>query len=69
MNKYHKMFAQNIEEWEVDENGQGKGKCPFHNDQHPSFSGNENTGLWICFACGASGNAKQFLQRLNNESK
>ena len=42
MNKYHKMFAQNIEEWEVDENGQGKGKCPFHNDQHPSFSGNEN---------------------------
>ncbi len=35
-------------------NGSGAiGKCPFHNDQHPSFSVNDKENYWHCFAgCG-----------------
>jgi Toprim-like/CHC2 zinc finger len=29
--------------------------CPFHEDNHPSFSMNASTGAWICYSCGASG--------------
>ncbi|MBN1536193.1 MAG: hypothetical protein JW908_05630 [Anaerolineales bacterium] len=35
-------------------NGSGAiGKCPFHDDQHPSFSVNDKENYWHCFAgCG-----------------
>ena len=43
-------------------NGQHKGLCPFHqDDKTKSFSFNDN-GLWKCFGCDRSGNAKQFAQ-------
>lgn len=29
--------------------------CPVHDDRNPSFSVNLRSGLWCCFACGASG--------------
>jgi hypothetical protein len=38
-------------------NGSGAiGKCPFHDDQHPSFSVNDKENYWHCFAgcCGGS---------------
>jgi DNA primase len=38
--------------------------CPFHDDSDPSFAMSTVTGLWICYACGAKGNLKQFLDRL-----
>ena len=37
-------------------------RCPFHDDKDPSFSMSIQTGLYICFSCGASGNFQQFLR-------
>lgn len=36
--------------------------CPFHNDVHPSFAVNEDSGAYRCLACGASGNFVQLVQ-------
>lgn len=36
--------------------------CPFHQDSSPSFRMSTLTGLYICFACGAVGNLRQFLR-------
>lgn len=43
--------------------------CPFtHNhpngDRNPSFSINPETGLWLCFACGESGNLPQLAMKV-----
>lgn len=38
--------------------------CPFHDDSDPSLAMSTLTGLWICYACGAKGNLRQFLERL-----
>ncbi len=37
------------------------GLCPFHEDSKPSLSVNLRTGMYHCFACGASGNYIQFV--------
>ncbi len=42
------------------------GTCPFHDDTSPSFGMNQETGLWNCFACGASGNLDMFVSRAFN---
>lgn len=37
----------------VDLDQRGVGRCPFHDDQHPSFSVNASENYWHCFAgCG-----------------
>ncbi|MCU9612744.1 bifunctional DNA primase/polymerase [Caldibacillus lycopersici] len=41
-------------------------KCPFHQDQHNSFSFNRKNGAWICFAGCGSGNSIILLQKLFN---
>ena len=41
------------------------GHCPVHDDHSPSWSMNINTGLWICYACGATGNLSQLALRLS----
>lgn len=41
--------------------------CPFHNDNHPSMSIEENKGIVKCFSCGAGGNAISFIQKYENE--
>jgi len=64
MVNYFKLFSENVEGFKVRRNGQGTGCCPFHTDEDPSFCGNINKGLWICQACGRSGNAFQFCKRL-----
>lgn len=38
--------------------------CPFHDDQHNSFSFNQYNGGWICFAGCGSGNGYQAIQKL-----
>jgi putative DNA primase/helicase len=43
---------------------QKTGLCPFHEDTNESFSFNEDTGLWICFAGCGEGNAYQFAEKV-----
>ena len=43
-------------------------KCPVHEDHSPSWSMNINTGLWICYACGAKGNLSQLVMQLTGSS-
>ena len=38
-----------------EKNGEAWGHCPFHDDKHPSFSVNIETGAWWCFACAEGG--------------
>lgn len=42
-------------------------RCPFHDDQHPSFSVDPDRGVWHCFGCQASGGMKAFLERVGAE--
>ncbi len=39
--------------------------CPFHNESKPSFSINEEEGLFYCFGCQASGDVIDFYCRIN----
>jgi CHC2 zinc finger len=41
------------------------GGCPFHADKSPSFSVNQEKGLFHCFACGESGDVFDFIMRLD----
>lgn len=43
--------------------------CPFHNEKHPSFSINLETGLYKCQACGETGNIYTFIAKLGYISK
>jgi hypothetical protein len=37
--------------------------CPFHADTTPSLFTKESIGVWKCFACGASGDAIEFIRK------
>jgi len=39
--------------------------CPFHQETNPSFSINEETGLFYCFGCQASGDLFDFYGKIN----
>lgn len=39
-------------------------KCPFHADNHPSFSINAKTGLWICYQCSRAGTLQMLVQEI-----
>ena len=41
--------------------------CPLpeHKDHNPSFSINEETGLWLCFGCGRKGNYYHFISLMD----
>lgn len=42
------------------------GLCPFHNERSPSFSVNQEMGLYYCFGCGAKGDAITFLREVEH---
>ena len=42
------------------------GCCPFHNEKTPSFSVNEEMGIFKCFGCGEGGDVITFLMKKNN---
>jgi DNA primase len=44
------------------------GVCPFHNEKTPSFSVNQEKGIFKCFGCGAGGDAISFLMKINNNT-
>ena len=50
----------------VDLNSKGVGKCPFHDDKHPSFSVNIKENYWHCFAGCGGGSVIDFWMKLNN---
>lgn len=39
-------------------------KCPFHDDNDPSFCMSTITGLFICYGCDEQGNFRKFLQQV-----
>src|SRR5262249_42195607 len=39
------------------------GLCPFHSEKTPSFTVNDERGLFHCFGCGAGGTVFTFLMR------
>jgi hypothetical protein len=39
-----------------------KACCPFHDDNNPSMSIDDNRGLYKCFACGAGGDLYNFIR-------
>jgi hypothetical protein len=45
-----------------------KGLCPFHSERNPSFTVNEDKGLFYCFGCGAFGDVFDFIQKLDGLS-
>lgn len=42
--------------------------CPFHNDNDPSFSIDEETGIWKCWTENISGDIIDFYQRITGKS-
>lgn len=62
---YTELFAKAIKNLKMAKSGtEVVGLCPFHDDTSPSWSGNRESGLYHCFACGEAGNAKQFAKKL-----
>ena len=44
------------------------GLCPFHSEKTPSFTVNEEKGIFHCFVCGVGGNVFHFLMRYHRLS-
>ncbi|MCB1282905.1 MAG: DNA primase [Microthrixaceae bacterium] len=42
------------------------GLCPFHNEKSPSFSVNQNEGLFYCFGCQKSGDVITFVREIEH---
>src|SRR5260221_12379717 len=62
--QYADLFQGNLRKYKFTNEHQIQGLCPFHNDHNPSFSADAEKGLWKCFGCEKSGNAKQFAELL-----
>lgn len=43
-----------------------QGLCPFHAEKSPSFSVNQEQGLYYCFGCGAKGDVITFVREIEH---
>jgi DNA primase len=43
-----------------------QGLCPFHAEKSPSFSVNQDEGLYYCFGCGAKGDVITFVREIEH---
>lgn len=43
-----------------------QGLCPFHSEKSPSFSVNQEEGLYYCFGCGAKGDVITFVREIEH---
>lgn len=41
----------------------GQGRCPFHNDSHPSLTVYGDINAFKCYACGAKGDVIEYVRR------
>ena len=42
------------------------GLCPFHSENTPSFTVNEDKGVFHCFGCGEGGDVIRFVEKIKN---
>ena len=69
MYKYEEFILPYIPgKYKINERGELIGLCPFHDETHPSFSINLETGFYNCFSCGESGNLTTFIASMENIS-
>ncbi len=66
---YKELFETYVKGLKERSNGQVVGYCPFHSDRKRSWSGNSDTGLWICHAGCGKGNAYQFAKRIGTDPR
>jgi CHC2 zinc finger/Domain of unknown function (DUF927) len=67
---YFKFYSRYVKNLRTSSQNQAMGTCPFHEDQHPSWSMRLTDGVWHCFGCGASGTSVSFcIQRSINLSE
>lgn len=63
--KYEGLILPYIEgKYNISEKGELTCCCPFHWDEHPSFSMNLETALYTCHACGEKGNIVTFIAKM-----
>lgn len=60
------ISVRQLVEQYVELNDSGVGKCPFHDDQHASFSVNDMENYWHCFSGCGGGSVIDFWMKLNN---
>ncbi len=66
MDNYYELFKSNLQGFkEIGGSTQFIALCHHHQDSKQSFSGNYDSGLWNCKACGVKGNAYQFAEQMN----
>jgi len=61
-----KITVRELIEQFVDLNDKGIGRCPFHDDEKPSFSVNEKENYWNCFAGCGGGSVIDFWMKFNH---
>lgn len=59
--KTHITARKAAEHYGIPVKANGMCQCPFHNDKHPSMKVDE---IYYCFACGATGDAIDFVGKL-----
>ena len=66
---YEKLLDRKLPE--PNNSGEMKTTCPFHNDNSPSFSINNETGAFHCFkpTCNVGGGIVEFVMKLKDKSK